>query len=188
MNRTLVSMTLMAVGILSAVGSSAQVVIDGGYLDWQDVPSMAVFSQRFNPVYFRRELDGRVENLRIEEADYWEKGGTRLTELKSVIDGEAGQVYFFLEVQSPFARETSFYLYPYADRDDDASNPFTVELVPQVQGRPGIVLLWSEGSTLPQRIGGLASGSIRMECSVALASLPEEFTKGDLSTLSLIHI
>ncbi len=179
--------TIVLSGLILTLGAAAlaaQVLVDGGFRDWQDVPAMAAFSPRFNPVYFRRETGGEAENRRIAEAEYWEKGGTRIRELKSVIDERAGVVSFYLEVHAPFSRETSFFLYPYADRETLIQNRFTVELVPQVQGRAGVVLLWEKGAAAPRSIGELASGSIRLECSIALGSLPASFVQEDLSALS----
>jgi hypothetical protein len=174
---------IITAGVLSAqFTDGTTVTIDNSYLDWQKLPSSATFSSNYSPVFFNRERGGQLQKLRIEESVYWKRGGTLMREFKSYMHETF--LYLYLEVNSPFAAETSIYCYPYSQRTKREANFFTIELVPEQRNRIGGVLLWESGSVLPKIIGRLRSSSINLECIIPLRDLPKSFIAGDIASLS----
>ena len=186
------SATLLVFGIVSGAllaqapgdeaPGEATVTVDNSYTDWQGLPASASFSSNYNPVFFSREKAGQKQQLRIEESVYWKRGGTLIREFKSYMDETS--LYLYLEVNSPFAEETSIYCYPYSKRARGEVNFFAIELVPEVRQQVGGVLLWENVSSTPRLIGKLRSSSISLECVIPLRELPGSFTTGDITTLS----
>ena len=166
----------------AALPAEAPIRIDNGYADWRPLPSAARFSTHYNPFYFDSERDGKSEKLPIENALYWKKGGTQISEVKAYLDRNA--LYLSVESASPFARELSIFLYVYRGRDADAVNIVTLELVPSVPGRPGAVFLWQQGNTKPSLLGRPANTSIRLECLVPLDEMAQALSAHDLELLS----
>ncbi len=174
---------IVTAGVLSAqFTDEITVTIDNSYLDWQRLPPSATFSSDYNPVYFSREIGGQIQNIRIGESVYWKRGGTLMREFKSYINET--NLYLYIEVNSPFAAETSVYCYPYSERKKREANFFTIELVPEQRNRIGGILLWENGSPLPKIIGTLRSTSINLECIIPLRDLPKSFIDGDIASLS----
>lgn len=174
---------IVTAGVLSAqFTDEITVTIDNSYLDWQRLPPSATFSSDYNPVFFSREIGGQIQNIRIGESVYWKRGGTLMREFKSYINET--NLYLYIEVNSPFAAETSVYCYPYSQRTQKEANFFTIELVPEQRNRIGGVLLWESGSPLPKIIGTLRSTSINLECIIPLRDLPKSFIDGDIASLS----
>jgi hypothetical protein len=168
--------------LFSQAPGDVPVTIDNSYTDWQRLPASATFSSNYNPAFFSREKGGQRQKLSIEESIYWKRGGTLVRELKSYLD--EASLYLYVEVNSPFAEETSLYCYPYSQRARGEVNFFAIELVPEVRQRAGGVLLWEDGRSTPRIIGTLRSSSISLECVIPLRELPESFTAGDITTLS----
>jgi len=179
---------LLILLIVAAGGLTAQspdeisITIDNSYLDWQRLPPSATFSSNYSPVFFNREIGGQARQIRIGESVYWKRGGTLLRQFKSYINETS--LYLYIEVNSPFAAETSVYCYPYSQRPKRETNVFTIELVPEQRNRIGGVLLWESGSVTPKVIGSLRSSSINLECIIPLRDLPRDFIDGDIASLS----
>ena len=165
-----------------AVFAETPVTIDNGYMDWQDIPAMVVFSSTYSPVYFARELDGDVEQFKVERSLYWKKGGTLIREIKSLADGE--NLNLKIEAYSNFAKEVSIFLYLYPRRDEERLNSFALELITGNGDIPGAVLLWERGRDLPKTAGSLKNGSFLLECSISIAQLPQSLTAGRFEELS----
>ena len=187
--RILSTLILLLIVLIVTAGSlTAQspdeisLTIDNSYLDWQRLPPSATFSSNYSPVFFNREIGGQIQQIGIGESVYWKLGGTLMREFKSYINGK--NLYLYIEVNSPFATETSVYCYPYSQRTQREANFFTIELVPELRNRIGGVLLWESGSATPKIIGTLRSSSINLECIIPLQDLPKGFIGGDIASLS----
>ena len=166
----------------SVLSAESPIRVDNSYADWQSLPSAARFSTHFSPFYFESERDGKSEKRPIEEALYWKKGGTQITELKAYRDTDA--IYLYLEAASPFARELSIFLYVYPARDAGEANTVALELLPSAADMPGSLVLWQQNNPKPSLVGKMASTSIRLECAVPLDGIPRALSPEGVEGLS----
>lgn len=161
---------MAAAGFLwAASGYAEPPAVDNSYYDWQDRPAIAAFSDHYNPVFFSRESGGKRETLPIERALYWNRGGTRLGEIKAVIDGTS--LYLYVRSVGAMAPEVSVFGYAYRGRQPGSTNQYALELMPGRDGSQGFVALWTpDGRAV--RAGELAGGSVALECRIDLSLLP----------------
>ena len=172
--------TLSLMLLLAATAAWAQVIrIDNSYQDWREVPALASFTRYFNPYYFNRETVGTRQRFTIDRSVYWDRGGTRLREIKGAVAEDA--IFFYIGSETNFARELSIFAYIYADRR--GVNRYTLELMPARTANGGYMALWSHDGAV-REIGSLRNTSFSLECRIPWDELPADFRgpeAGDLS-------
>jgi hypothetical protein len=142
--------------------------IDNDYSDWEAIPVFRDFTG-YSPATFRRELIGGArQELPLEQARFWKRGGTRIAELKLVDNGPS--LYVFLSTHSAMAEGLSFYLYFRSPQDLEGENQVTVELLPAMAGSEGLAALWVKGRE-PAAAGTLASGAFFLEAALDKAQV-----------------
>ncbi|MBN1835230.1 MAG: hypothetical protein JW820_05220 [Spirochaetales bacterium] len=160
-------------------GSFFRFQIDNRYEDWDSIPALVAFPDSHEPESFTRESFGReLEVLPLREARHWRDGGTALGEVKIVRD-ERG-IYLYASTHQAMADDLSLFLYLHPRRDaargadargaDAPANRLTLELVPQTQRAPGLVVLW-EKEAEPVVIGRVASGGFFLEAEIRAEAL-----------------
>jgi hypothetical protein len=179
-----VKKTGILMGILmftaTVVAGAQNISVDNSYYDWQDIPALAAFTRYFNPYYFNRESGAARQRLTIDRSVYWDRGGTRLREIKGTIGEEA--FFFYIGADTNFARELSIYGYVYEDRS--RRNRFALELMPARTSDGGYVALWSDDGEVTE-VGVLRNTSFFLECRIPWSELPSELKGANLRELSI---
>lgn len=141
--------------------------IDNRYVDWEDLPPLAAFSDATAPREVKVERPEETASRAIEESLVWPRAGTRLDEVKAVL-GDAA-LYLYLSADREFGEGTSVFLYAYDTRE--SSRPrFTIEI--PLGAATNAVLLWQAGSEEPRVIGDFAHAGFLLEARVFLNRLP----------------
>ncbi len=143
------------------------VVLDNHYLDWEPVPPLAQFPERFQPARFAADtVTGRSYEA-IDRSRFWGSGGTRLDTFKAVAGERA--VYAMASSHGTFERGTSILMFLYRDGDDRAAR-YTLEI--PITGDSGWVLLWRLGVAEPEVVGNYVADTFVMEAQLRYDLLP----------------
>jgi hypothetical protein len=137
--------------------------IDNDYADWEAIPVLRSFADYRPRTFTRERIGGKRAELPLEQARFWQKGGTGLAELKLVDNGPS--LYLFLSTRSAMAEGLSLYLYFRDPLDPEGRNRVTVELVPATGNKAGLVALWVKDRE-PEAAGTLASGAFFLEAAL----------------------
>jgi hypothetical protein len=181
-------------GGAAATRGELGLAIDNDFADWEPIPVLRSFADYGPRTFLREQIGGGRLELPLDQSRFWQKAGTALYELKIVDDG--ANLYLYASTRSAMAEGLSLYLYFRDPRDREGENRVTVELLPAIGDKAGLVALWVKGHG-PVAAGALASGVFFLEAAVdkatvygALASGPQagflELTTGyhDRSSLS----
>ncbi len=128
------------------------------------LPSVAVFSARYDPVVFTKETQGTFSVLPVAESRAWELTGTRITE----VDGQvsAGTLRLALTVPGGFSEKVSYFLYVFTDRSVGSTNALTLEIEPRASGSRGACILWTRGRDKPSLVGDVQSAGDTVELTL----------------------
>jgi hypothetical protein len=169
----------LALALVAALAAAQpKLSIDNSYFDWQGLPAVASFGERYSPYTFAREAGGRRATLPVSRALYWNRGGTRIREIKGVIEG--GSLYVYVSTESNLAPELSIFGYIYSGRTAGETNRYTLELLPDRRKGGGFVALWSRDGK-PIEVGELVNSSSSLEARIDLSKLPPDLRSADLS-------
>ena len=160
-------------------GQSPLIVIDHDFSDWEKIPTVARFSSLYNPAHFNREMGGKSEVLPITDAAYWGFNGTKLKEVKAVIDNNS--LYFYFSTQSPIAKGLLLFLYLYQTRNTEQLNTYTIEITVDVNTGKGNVFLWESDNEEIKEIGITRVSPWYIECGISLDILPQ-LLKNEITT------
>jgi len=139
----------------AARGSELGLAIDNDFADWEAIPVLRSFADYSPSTFLREQIGGGRLELPLEQSRFWQRAGTGLHELKIVDNGP--NLYIYLSTRSAMAEGLSIYLYFQDQRDRQGENRVTVELLPAVGEKAGLVALWVKGHG-PVAAGALASG------------------------------
>jgi hypothetical protein len=161
----------------SAPKGELGLAIDNDFADWEPIPILRSFADYGPRTFLREQIGGGRLELPLEQSRFWQKAGTALYELKVVDNGP--NLYLYVSTRSAMAEGLSIYLYFRDPRDREGENRVTVELLPAVGDKAGLVALWVKGYG-PVAAGTLASGVFFLEAALdkatvygALASGPQ---------------
>jgi hypothetical protein len=170
LNRAIVFGCLAVLGAAAAAADPG-VAIDNSYFDWQDLPAIARFAERYSPYYFSREAGGTRETLTVDRSLYWNRGGTQIREIKGIIEG--GSLYLYIGTETNLAPEVSIFGYIYVGRKPGEVNRYALELLPARRKDGGFVALWSRDGKATEA-GELVNSSFSLECRIDLSKLPAD--------------
>jgi hypothetical protein len=142
--------------------------IDNDFADWEAIPVLRSFADYSPRTFLREQIGGGRLELPLEQSRFWQKAGTALYEIKIVDNGS--NLYLYLSTRSAMAEGLSIYLYFQDPRDREGENRVTVELLPAVGEKAGLVALWLKGHG-PVAAGTLASGVFFLEAALDKATI-----------------
>lgn len=150
--------------------SREPVRIDGRLVDWTRVEDSISRRPGAAPATFRRADDEDGVELPIDEAFFWERGGTDVESVRAV--RSQTHLYLMFEAESNIIDGTSYFLYAHPSRSIEAPNRFTVEIY--VTGPSGFVYLWEAGNARPIIIGDYAYDRFFLEARIGRSRLPTD--------------
>lgn len=152
--------------------------IDNDFADWEVVPVLRSFADYSPRTFLREQIGGARLELPLAQSRFWQKAGTALFELKIVDNGP--NLYVYVSTRSAMAEGLSFYLYFRDPQDPPGENRVTVELLPAVGDKAGLVSLWVKGHG-PVAAGTLASGVFFLEAALDKATIYGALSSGPLA-------
>jgi hypothetical protein len=147
----------------AAAAGQLAIRIDNNYADWEAIPVFRNFADYRPQTFIRERIGGKRLEFPLEQARFWQKGGTGLAELKLVDNGPS--LYLFLSTRSAIAEGLSIYLYFRDPLDPEGQNRVTVELLPATSTKAGLAALWVKERE-PAVAGTLASGAFFLEAAL----------------------
>ena len=149
-----------------------------------ELPSIATFSMRYDPVVFTRENKGTFAVLPISGSRAWTQTGTRVTGLSGGL--ENGTLRVSLTVAGGFSQNVSYFFYIFGSRAEK-ENRIALELRPRAAGNRGACLLWQKGGEPPRIIGTVTSTDTTVELDVDARQLPADLgaAGGESPTIDL---
>ena len=155
-------------GGATSFASELGLAIDNDFADWEAIPALRSFTDYSPKTFLREQIGGGRLELPLAQSRFWQKAGTGLFELKIVDNGS--NLYLYVSTRSAMAEGLSLYLYFRDPRDKIGENRVTVELLPAVGEKAGLVALWVKGHG-PVAAGTLASGVFFLEASLDKATI-----------------
>ena len=162
----------------TAARSELGLFVDNDFADWEAIPELRSFAEYSPRTFLREQIGGGRLELPLEQSRFWQKAGTGLFELKIVDNGP--NLFLYLSTRSAMAEGLSIFLYFRDPRDPEGENRVTVELLPAVGEKAGLVALWVKGHG-PVAAGTLASGVFFLEASLDKATIYGELASGPQS-------
>jgi hypothetical protein len=131
---------------------------------------LATFTRSFTPIAFSQEADGVFSVHPIAESRYWNRDGTRITEVAGYRT-DTGMVIDITSV-TRFSPDVSYFLYFFSDRAPGRENRVTLEIKPVTDGAGGLAVLWTEGKEAPTPVGTVTVKGNTCRLALGLDELP----------------
>lgn len=145
-----------------------RIVIDNRYLDWETIPDMLRSGPATLPRRARRVHNGSEENVAVEQALYWRKGGTELEGLKLALTSSS--LYLGFDASRPMVEGLSLFVYVYPERPRGVA-ALTLEI--PVVDPSGPILLWRRNADEPVVAGYYTVADFFLEGRIFREELPQ---------------
>jgi hypothetical protein len=147
-----------------------EIVIDNRYNDWEIIPTTALFSSSYSPLYFKKQSLTGVHNVPIKHSVFWGRGGTQINQVKLYIADD--YLYIYCSSYSRLTSGLSLYLYLFKTRTAQEKNNYTIELIVDDMADTSKVVLWKRNKEEYQVIGELKNTNFFLEARIEIKKLP----------------
>ncbi len=147
-----------------------RIVIDNNYMDWEIIPTTALFSSSYIPLYFTKQSISGLNNIPIKHSVFWGRGGTQINQIKLYLSGE--YLYIYCSSYSRLTSGLSFYLYLFKSRSAREQNNYTIELIVDDMADTSKVVLWQRNREKYEVIGELKNTNFFLEARIEIEKLP----------------
>lgn len=147
-----------------------RIVIDNSYHDWEVIPTTALFSNSYSPIYFKKQSITGIHNVPIKHSVFWGRGGTQINQVKLYLADD--YLYIYCSSYSRLTSGLSFYLYLFKSRSSQEQNNYTIELIVDDMADTSKVILWQRNREKYEVIGELKNTNFFMEARIQIEKLP----------------